>query len=245
MTRLTRRGHPEQPGPEVRGSSVVEAVVAMALGLFLLHLALVTLDRLRFSETRSRARHDIMLSARVVRGVVGRELRYLDTERDLQVEGEALSLRAFRGAALACAADAEASAYLVAFVGARRPDPAKDSLELVFPDGTVSHVALAGASDATEPCALAGWMSDPMVWQVDSMPAAIPVALRLYERGSYHLSGSAFRYRVGAGGRQPLTPEVWDDRETGWHATDVSLSVVLTPRDGAEAWHAFLGWMRR
>lgn len=216
----------------------------MALGLFLLHLGLITLDRLRLSELRSRDRHDVLLSARVVRSVIGRELRYLDAERDLAADGEALSLRAFRGVALACAADVEASAYLVAFVGARRPDPAKDSLELVFPDGTVSHAALAGARDATEPCALADPAYDPMVWQVDSMPVSMPVALRLYERGSYHLSGSAFRYRVGAGGRQPLTPEVWDDRETGWHVTDASLSVVLTPRDGAEAWQAFLTWMR-
>jgi hypothetical protein len=34
-----------------------------------------------------------------------------------------------------------------------------------------------------------------------------PVLGRIFEGGSYHFSGGALRYRRGAGGRQPLTPE--------------------------------------
>lgn len=229
----------------MRGTSVVEGVVAMALGIFLLHLALLTVDRLRMSEVRSRARHDVVLSAKIVRSVIGRELRLMDPTRDLEVDPEVLTVRAFRGAGLVCGVDASLSSYLVAFEGARQPDPGKDSLELIAADGSVSYAALTGVSAPTEPCALDGPASSPIVLAVDSMPEQSPVAVRSYERGSYHLSGSAFRYRVGAGGRQPLTPEVWEDRETGWDATDASLSVVLTPKDGTVAWKAFLGWRRR
>jgi hypothetical protein len=42
-------------------------------------------------------------------------------------------------------------------------------------------------------------------WHQGGAPA--PVLVRLYERGTYYLADGAFRYRRGAGGRQPLTPE--------------------------------------
>ena len=44
-------------------------------------------------------------------------------------------------------------------------------------------------------------------WRLGAAPAD-PVLLRLFETGSYHLSGGALRYRRGSGGRQPLTAAV-------------------------------------
>jgi hypothetical protein len=51
---------------------------------------------------------------------------------------------------------------------------------------------------------------DPELWSVDPpVPGALVV--RVFERGSYHVSGGALRYRRGMGGRQPLTLDVFDD----------------------------------
>ena len=47
-----------------------------------------------------------------------------------------------------------------------------------------------------------GWEE---LWEVEPLPGGALFG-RVYERGSYHLTLGALRYRRGGGGRQPLTP---------------------------------------
>jgi hypothetical protein len=69
------------------------------------------------------------------------------------------------------------------------------------------------------------------------------VLARLFERGSYHLTGSALRYRRGGSGRQPLTPEIWSS-STSWDVALERLGVEIVPADGAgEPWSGFLAWL--
>ena len=69
------------------------------------------------------------------------------------------------------------------------------------------------------------------------------VVARLFERGSYHLSDATLRYRRGASGRQPLTPEVWSVA-TGWRLSGQRLGVAFTPaRTAGSTWSGFLAWL--
>ncbi len=51
------------------------------------------------------------------------------------------------------------------------------------------------------------------VWTIDP-PVPGALVARIFERGSYHVSDGALRYRRGLGGRQPLTLDVFDNRST-------------------------------
>ena len=52
--------------------------------------------------------------------------------------------------------------------------------------------------------------ADSELWTIDP-PVPGALVARIFERGSYHVSGGALRYRRGMGGRQPLTLDVFDD----------------------------------
>lgn len=227
------------------GISIPEALVALLLGGFVLHLGWATIRGLDAAEERARMHGDAVLSARIVRSVLRRELAHAVTGRDWLAIDDSLSLRAFRGAGLVCPpVVSPAGPLVVAYSGDRRPEPSKDSLELVSVDGSVAHLDLVAAGDVTLPCPLAAPGEAVMEWVVSgALPKGV-VAARIFERGSYHFNGTAFRYRSGAGGRQPLTPEIWDDRDTGWLLGGSSVAVRLAPREGAgRRWGAFLAWI--
>ena len=133
------------------------------------------------------------------------------------------------GAALVCVNDTASAGLVVSYVGDRAPDPAKDSVLLLAADGGRAVRALVGTAAPSRPCA----MLEPAgsaAWRLDASAPLGTVAAQLFERGSYHLSGSALRYRRGAGGRQPLTPEVWSP-STGWSLTAGWAGVTFVPRD--------------
>jgi hypothetical protein len=222
------------------GVSLVEALVATLLGFFLVHLGLTTLQRVdRFSTLQS-YRHDLVISIRVTRGVLRRELALSGRREDWSVQGDSLTLRAFRGVGIVCAAPV-GRAVSVLYRGVREPDPRKDSLEWTSATGAMGIVGLASirASDAACPVATGG---EPVrEWTTDRDLGDDVVLIRPFEPGSYHLSGAAFRYRVGAGGRQPLTPEVWNDALTTFQRTDSALRVSLIPTDEpTRGWSGFI-----
>jgi hypothetical protein len=72
------------------------------------------------------------------------------------------------------------------------------------------------------------------------------VLVRLFERGSYHLSGSALRYRRGGSGRQPLTPEIWSMPATRWVESAERIGFAYVPSRIAPRarWTGFLAWRR-
>lgn len=226
-------------GPRA-GVSAPEALVALLLGLFIVHLGLDTLARVRSAQAAMAARSDVLLSTRIGRNVLRRELRHSMAGRDWTAAPDSLALRAFRGYAMVCSADSTGSVLLLAYHGDRAPDPSKDSVLLIAPEGATHVRALVAVRAAPAPCALGG--GEPASWQVDEPPPDEPAVARLFEHGSYHLSGNALRYRPRDGGRQPLTPEVLSDASR-WVA-GASLAVELQPRDSSAGvpWSGFLAW---
>lgn len=225
------------------GISILETVIALALGAFALHLALMTVQRTRSAQVALTARMDALVSLRLGRYVTRRELRHGVPDRDWWVDGDSLALRAFRGTALVCAPDGVSDEITVSFRGDRLPEPDKDSVLLVQADGSALVARLTGWSTGTSPCGTG--MGEVQSWRLDRPVPTYTVLARLFERGSYHLSGSALRYRRGASGRQPLTPEVWAMPTTGWTHTSERVAVTFAPADAAartRIWSGFLAW---
>jgi hypothetical protein len=76
-------------------------------------------------------------------------------------------------------------------------------------------VKLTSRTSATITCpdwdpadALQRWRWEPTI--------EAPLLGRIFERGTYHVEDESVRYRVGAGGRQPLTPERLDPLRSGF-----------------------------
>lgn len=215
--------------------------MATLLGLFLLSLGLRTLARVRSAESGLVARRDALVALRLSRHVLRTELGRSRAQVDWTVDADSVSLRAFRGTALVCSSDTAAAEIVVSYRGRRAPDPAKDSVLLIGPDGaTASRDLIAvgvGSGCATGDGGTVG------TWRLDVRAPVGALLARLYERGSYHLSGRALRYRRGGSGRQPLTGEVWA-RGTGWTPSGTRLGVELVPLsvDGGPPWSGFLAW---
>jgi hypothetical protein len=230
-------------GPDARaGASAVEVIAALLLGLFLVHLGLETLARLRTADARLSARADALVAMRVARHVLRRELRHGEAGEDWLAASDTLALRAFRGTALVCPHDTATVEITVSYSGDRRPDPAKDSVLLMDGTGVRRMRSLEGVGAAEGSCGPA--MPAPLeAWRLDRPLAPGPVIARLFERGSYHVSASALRYRVGASGRQPLTPEAWAD-SSGWVSAGPRLGFEAYPQraDVGPPWSIFLAW---
>jgi hypothetical protein len=226
------------------GISAPEAIVALLLGLFVVHLGFSTLARLRTSQARLSARSDGLVAMRIARHVLRRELLHGWPGADWWVDDDSISLRAFRGTALVCAYDADTDEITVAYGGDRRPDPAKDSVILIDALGRRQVRALVAVTSSPSPCGGPA-PSSLEAWRLDEVVARGSVVARLFERGSYHLNGSALRYRRGASGRQPLTPEVWSSG-TLWERSGGRLALAARPRDPSigQPWSAFLAWLR-
>jgi hypothetical protein len=220
--------------------------VALALGLLVTQLGLSTTTSLRQAQGGLAVRADAIVSLRIARHVLRRELGYTDASRDWAAEGDSLSLRAFRGTALVCDVWSSPARWVVAYSGERSPDPSKDSLEVTYPNGDIRFTRLMAVERTSESCGAVDAVETVMAMLV-SPPLPVGVVARVFERGSYHLSNAALRYRRGAGGRQPLTPEVWRDDETGMQIRDGYLALELVPQASASGgpWRGFLAWTWR
>jgi hypothetical protein len=208
------------------GASLVEAlavltltslVVAVVIGLCVaqLRLARATAERALTSE-----------AVRTVTSVLSGEARRMMPEDVIAASADSLAIRAFRGAGIPCGSTG--TGILVRYQGDRAPDPAKDSVLVLTPAAT-SAVALLDITAAPGACMT---LPDEAVleWRFATALPAESVLL-VFESGSYHLTGQALRYRIGGGGRQPLTAEAlrhpWT-RFTGI-GTDAIGFVLQTP----------------
>jgi hypothetical protein len=81
-------------------------------------------------------------------------------------------------------------------------------------------------------------------WQLSEAPPATAELARVFERGSYHLNGSAVRYRRGQGGRQPLTADALNSTQSSFVAgPGGSLRLVLKPKgDASRTVDGFVAW---
>lgn len=208
-----------------RGVSVLEALTALLLGLVLGTLALAALARQRQVVAALGARTETLATERTVRVILRREARAQGVEA-WGVYQDSLALRAFRGFAVVCPGRPGAAELIVSSRGTRQADAAKDSAVVFTDRGEVLVRAVAqteagmGACPGRETEAWDRWtLSEPTAGQV--------ILVRYFERGSYHLSGGAFRYRRGAAGRQPLTPEVLRTPESRFLQSGAGVSVHL------------------
>jgi hypothetical protein len=220
------------------GVSLAELMLASWLFLFVLlglarfaaaqgRLSAVVSDRVRLEEL-----------VRTTRVVVGREVRYLATDDVRSIGPDSLAARGLRGAGAVCG---WATRHVVVrYRGVRQPDPAKDSVLLIGDGQPGGAYRVVGTAPAT---GCPGGVRLDLDRDLDSRFAG-GVAL-LFESGTYQLSGGALRYRLGHGGRQPLTEAVLDQGGVtsvgagSWGPVRIGLSLLddslprVTPRDHA------------
>lgn len=193
-------------GPLTRRSGASLAELVLVAWLFALVLAAAA----RFIEAQGRLaamQHDRTRGAEAVRAaslILAGELRYL-APGDLAIAvPESLGVRAVRGVGVVCRADGPH--LLVRYRGVRLPEPAKDSVTLVTARAPAGMPPIA-LVDAAPDTACGGTVRLTL-----EVPAPHPAAVALlHETGSYHLNGGAVRYRIGQGGRQPLTEAVFGE----------------------------------
>ncbi len=225
------------------GGTVIEAIFALTLGLFVVMLGLQTAAQVNHAQRRLDSRKEAIESLRVLRHVMRREFAH--TRAIAPPASDSVALRAFRGLALLCSQTFEPGRLVVAYRGDRLPDPSKDSVEFTDADGGVLYSDLIGSGVSSDSCGAADSTEMILAWHLDRPPVVPVVLARVFERGSYHLTGSALRYRRGVSGRQPLTPEVWTDSQSSWRTEDGRIVVTVTPSDSVAgaAWSGFLSWV--
>jgi hypothetical protein len=194
------------PPSGVSGTSFLEALVALALISLLVPAIWATLARQRSAGTRMVAKAEALEGIRVVSWVLPRELELGSERRDWMASEDTLALRAFRGFAVADSVGTTPRDHWVCFAGVRAPDPRKDSVLALLPSGLWIGAELVHRRKTDAPCSGTGPDGGVEFWSV-SEASGPALAFRLFERGSYHLTGGALRYRRGEGGRQPLTSE--------------------------------------
>jgi hypothetical protein len=196
------------------------------------------------------ARSDVLTAERILWGVVRTETASGRAGRDWRVTAPGiLGLRAFRGRGVPCPDDPGGEEWVeVRYVGWRVPDPAKDSVLVLDGAGrwTATELIARGRGDEREGCPARGTERRER-WRLRPPPRRPVVLLRLFESGSYHLEDAAFRYRRGAGGRQPLTAEVLDRDGSGLARAGEALQVrfrgLAAGSDGTEP-APDTGWTR-
>lgn len=190
--------------------------MSLLLGLAVISFGWGALAHQRTVASRLRFEMDLLSARRLVAIVIGKELRAGVRGRDwIGPVLDSLSLRAFRGWGPVCGSGGEPGKILVAYHGERVANPVKDSVLILTANGW-RGADLTGRASSPGSCgtALGG---NPEVWTIDP-PVTGALVARIFERGSYHVSGGALRYRRGRGGRQPLTLEVFDDARSSMEA---------------------------
>lgn len=218
------------PAPRVRtalGVSLVEAVVSLLLGLILMSLVLTVLGRQRDIVISMGRRAETLASVRTLRVLLRREARALGVG-EWKASTDSVGLRAFRGEGTVCPDAEGGTVIVVSSLGVRAADATKDSVLALTLEGRVLPRALQEVVGGGAGCS-SDTASDWQRWVLsDSVPPGV-ILVRYFERGSYHISGAAFRYRRGAAGRQPLTPEALRTPESRFLPSAGSLHALLFP----------------
>ena len=218
--------------PRRAGFTLAEILTALLLSYLVMALALGMVARQREVLRLLGDRAERLAAARTARHVLGQEARAAAGEGAWAVGPDSLALRAFRGHALVCPGGVDGAEIHVAATGTRAPDPAKDSVLLVLASGGTAALALVERGPSHAPCPFGP--AAPERWLLSGIVPRDVVAASWFERGAYHFSGGALRYRRGLAGRQPLTPEVLRTPGSGFRAAppDVVADLVL---DGGAA----------
>ncbi|MGB1657485.1 MAG: PulJ/GspJ family protein [Longimicrobiales bacterium] len=189
------------------GVTLLEALVAVVIGTVLVTLAGRTLLHAMAVSRDAVVRDDRLVARRIARLTLRSELAALGPGEARSSGGDSLRLRAVRGTGRICLI--ESDGVVVDLQAGRSPEPDKDSLELIGSLGAVYAVDLIGTAVEPDACG-ATTRGRPTRLRSSGRVDSDVIFVRLFETGSYHLDRGALRYRRGRGGRQPLTPEVWD-----------------------------------
>jgi hypothetical protein len=201
---------------------LVEVMVALMVGFGLLAAGWRVLARGAVAGRELLDRSEFMEVQRLAPWVLELELAGARAGIDWAEHADGLAVRAYRGWGLPCAGPGNADdgdGLVVGYQGLRLPEPDKDSLQLTRADGLQRVVALTSVAALDPPPDVScppegrvlhlGWAEEALD-ETTGWPGAGRVAfLRLFEHGLYAVD-DAFRYRRGAGGRQPLTGSVLD-----------------------------------
>lgn len=212
----------------VDGATLVETLVALLLGLLVLQAGMTAVGRTRLAHARTMERADALSAVRLTGALLRVETEAGRAGEDWVVDGGSLTLRAYRGTGLVCGEYEAPGVLVVSYGGYRRPDPTKDSVEVVYGDGARAVAELTALTPGAPTC----WgapLEGSLALELGVPVPSGGVLARVFEHGAYSLSDRALRYRRGAGGRQPLTPEILEG-ESGWRLTDGRLSAELVWR---------------
>jgi hypothetical protein len=214
------------------GYTLAEALVVLLLLFGLLHGAWTLAAVHGSSAFEIFERSQMLEAARVSGWVLREELRGGVPGMDWWQGEDSLALRAFRSLGITCEEGSEPGTLVVESTGLRAPDPGKDSVLVLWPDGRWRAHDLVGRS-AGASCTPGGPPAER--WRIEP-PEVGGLVVRVFERGSYHVGDGAFRYRRGAGGRQPLTaPVLGASSELRWDLNSVVLNLAPS-RDAGPGW---------
>ena len=187
------------------GASVVEALLTILLLSILVPGAWGVVARHHTGALSAARRAEALETVRTSAWLLREELSGGSPEQDWWPGEDTIGLRAFRALGLVREGSVTGQELLACVRGVRMPNPDKDSVLLLGADGNWRGHELERRVRSGGECTEldGGWEER---WTVAPEPHQ-PVLGRIFERGSYHLADGALRYRRGAGGRQPLTPE--------------------------------------
>jgi hypothetical protein len=212
------------------GWTLPEVLVSLALTGFVVLAAAGAVEAHRRALVRMTGWAVEDEALRVIRGVLTDELRGAYTGDHGTAGGDSVGLRAYRSSAIVCGFTI-GSEWRVASRGLRRGDPEKDSVRILGADGRWRPgrlVRTGGRPGACADSSASEW------WRVEPVQDVPPLLLRAFERGGYHLTSGTLRYRRGAGGRQPLTPELFGSAGSGLETVPRGIQLWLqsSGRDG-------------
>lgn len=195
--------HSCPPGPMSqprRGVTVVETLVALTLLFLLTGLLVQLLAGAGRSGRQVSNRLEVVEARRVARDLVDLSVR---SGGSLDETGRALGLRSYVGHGEPCPGGG------FVYRGRRLPDPGRDSLWLMAPDGTWTVEAATSLTSAACVGSLPGPALPGFALDAGVGPAAGVILVRVFEAGRFTLT-DALRYgRVGTRA-QPLTAPVLD-----------------------------------
>jgi type II secretory pathway component PulJ len=224
-----------------RGFSLLEALVAILLTAMVIQGGWTVMATLRKAGGRTADRAEGLETVRTTAWLLGEEFQGTLPLRDWWAgEGDSVTVRAYRGLALVTGIGADG--VEVCFRGVRSPNPEKDSVLFLGEGGEWTAHALEGRTRGESGCSGdgKGWAES---WRVDPEPGTARLG-RIYERGSYHLTLGALRYRRGGGGRQPLTPIRISDGTLEVADGGLRWSLLLSDPWGRADTLSWCGWVR-
>ncbi len=192
-----RIGHPE-------GFTLVELLMVVFLAAVVVQGGWVAFGTFRKAARKAGEGAQGLETARTVGWILEEEFSGSVPLRDWWSEGrESVSLRAFRGLGFVEGSESTGEVR-VCYRGVRSPNAEKDSVLLLGSNGRWTSHALEGRAKGEPGCggSEGTWTE---FWRIEPDWSG-QVLARVFERGTYHFSAGALRYRRGWGGRQPLTP---------------------------------------